>query len=477
MRYRSRSEKMRWTMLVVVLGVLGVLAFFYPQELLAKKTPKKAKIGNSRLPQTPSPALIPGTLPEMNSPGFWIGRHPFPDKTILNEQQINALNQAIRTDLKISYDLSSYSAVYPGQELLTALDRDFAGVSRLQLYRSCGTPVSKTLLSTLKDNMDTGKIPAEIKVGFGFVTRSADLRALPVLEGFYRARVKRDFDRLQTSILDIGTPVAVLHTSANGRFQYVVAPHGEGWAESSRIAPCSFENLRDHLKKPDFVVVTSAKGDIYLNREMTEFHDRARMGQRFPLIRDLGDRVEISIPGIARRDEEPFISAFIRKREVNEGYLPYTPRTIILQAFEFLNDPYGWGDMNGEPDCSSFIRGVFATVGIELPRNSAFQSRSGRPLGAFEKDLSPERKIDLLTKYAAGGITLLKMPGHIMLYLGSVDGSPYIIHGLYGYRDCLGKKEVFRVVNRIVITDLNLGKATRFGPFINRIDTVRTIDQ
>lgn len=471
---RSRSEKIRWTLLAVV---LGVLAFFYPQDLLAKKTPKKAETGNYLLPRMPSPALIPGTLPEMNSPGFWIGRHPFPDRTILDEQQIEALNHAIRTDLKISYDLSSYPAVYPGKELLTALNRDLEGISRLQLYRSCGTPVSRTLLSSLKHNMDTGKIPAEIKVGFGFMARSAYMRALPILEGFYRARVKRDFDHLQTSILNIGTPVAVLHASADGRFRYVVAPHGEGWTESSRIVPCSFESLRDYLQKPDFVVVTSAKGDIYLNREMTEFHDRARMGQRFPLIRELDDRVEIGIPSTARGGEAPFISAFIRKREVNRGYLPYTPRTIILQAFEFLNDPYGWGDMHGEPDCSSFIRGVFATVGIELPRNSAFQSRSGRPLGAFERDLSPERKIELLNQYAVGGITLLKMPGHIMLYLGSVDGSPYIIHGLYGYRDCLGKKEVFRVVNRIVITDLNLGKATRIGPFIKRIDTVRTIDQ
>ncbi len=40
-----------------------------------------------------------------------------------------------------------------------------------------------------------------------------------------------------------------------------------------------------------------------------------------------------------------------------------------------LNQPYGWGDMYGEQDCSRFLQMVFATVGIMLPRDSKDQAQ------------------------------------------------------------------------------------------------------
>jgi hypothetical protein len=427
--------------------------------------------------QVIAPALIEGTRSEMNSAGYWIGRHPYPDKLIVDPKGIKELNETIRNDLRISYDLSSYPATYPGHDLLSALQKDYAAISRLRLFQSGGAPVAKAHLSTIKENMAMGKIPSEISVRFGFVTKGADLRSLPVAEGFYQARVKRDFDQLQTSILDIGTSVAVLHTSANGKWHYVVAPLGEGWMEGSRLALCPSEAMRAYLKKTDFVVITSVKGDLYLNREMTNFYDRTRMGQRFPMVQDRGEAVEISIPGNNGNGSACFTSAFIRKKEVNRGYLPYTPRTIILQAFEFLNDPYGWGDMNGEQDCSSFIRGVFATVGIELPRNSQFQSKAGRLLGTFGRGIPLDQKREILSVQGIGGITLLGMTGHIMLYLGSVDGNPYAIHGLYGYHDKANNKESFIVVKRFVVTDLNLGRSSRIGPILKRVHTVTIIER
>ena len=433
--------------------------------------------GTAAPSQVVAPALIEGTRAEMNSPGYWIGRHPYPDKLILDIKGIQELNAAIRDNLKISYDLSSYPATSPGADLLSALQKDCAAISRLRLFHAGGAPVTKAHLSSIQENMAMGKIPLEISLRFGFVTRGADLRSLPVAEGFYKARLRRDFDHLQTSILDLGTPVAILHTSADGKWHYVVAPLGEGWMEGSRLTLRPFEEMRAYLKKTDFVVITSVKGDLYLNREMTSFYARARMGQRFPLLRDVGDAVEISIPGNNGNSSSVFTSAFIRKKEINRGYLPYTPRTITLQAFEFLNDPYGWGDMNGEQDCSSFIRGVFATVGIELPRNSQFQSKAGRSIAAFGREISLDQRREILSTRGVGGITLLGMPGHIMLYLGSVDGNPYAIHGLYGYHDKVNHKESFIFVNRIVVTDLNPGKSSRNGPLLKRVNVVTAIER
>ena len=299
---------------------------------------------------------------------------------------------------------------------------------------------------------------------------------LPTADGLYPARVSREFDRLQNSTLDIGTPVAILHTSSDRSWHYVVAPSGEGWVRSSQIATCAFEDMKAYVRATNFIVITAVKGDLYLNRGMTVYASHARMGQRFPLRQDHGDVVEIVLPDRKPDGSVHMIPAFLRKRDVHAGYLPYTPRTIIYQAFEFLNSPYGWGDRNGEQDCSSFIRGVFATTGIDLPRNSLSQSQTGRALEGFSRETPMDQKIALLQTRGIGGITLLRMTGHIMLYLGTVDATPYAIHGIYGYHTRIKNNDAVYVVNRIVVTDLNLGEETRIGPFLERIDRVRMVE-
>ncbi len=50
-----------------------------------------------------------------------------------------------------------------------------------------------------------------------------------------------------------------------------------------------------------------------------------------------------------------------------------------------LNQPYGWGDMYGEQDCSRFLQMVFATVGISLPRDSKDQAQVSNSVVDFDE--------------------------------------------------------------------------------------------
>jgi hypothetical protein len=413
----------------------------------------------------------------MNTAGFWIGIHPFPDRVILDGPSIREMNAAIRSDLKILYDLRSFPASLPGADIVRALERDLSSLRLRPLYSSAGKRMDSSTVSAARANMAPATVPAEIRVQFGFVIRSSQQRALPSTTGLYLARSNQDFDRLQVSVLDAGTPLAILHTSRDGRWYYVTAPHGEGWVESDAVSLCPFPSLRDYLARPEFIVVTAVKADIFLDPKLTSYKDRIRMGMRLPLLQETGDNVEVLLPSRGQDGQCSFVSGFIRKKDVYRGYLPYTPRNIILQAFEFLNEPYGWGDLNGEQDCSTFIRNVFATVGIELPRNSLFQSRTGRPMHPLEKEGMEGDKGSLLALRGIGGITLLRMKGHIMLYLGSANGVPYAIHAIWGYRQKDKRREVTRVVNRVVVTSLSLGKGTRAGSFLDRIDTTRVMER
>ncbi len=167
--------------------------------------------------------------------------------------------------------------------------------------------------------------------------------------------------------------------------------------------------------------------------------------------------------------------AFIARRDVSEGYLSYTPRTAITQAFKLLDAPYGWGDLDGGQDCSRFIRMVFATMGFDLPRNSAGQARAGLSIAEFDESSLPSQKAAVIESRGCGGIALLYLKGHVMLYLGSVEGRSYVIHATSGYRERKGAHEVFLPLGRVVVSDLSLGEGTARGSLLERIRAVRLL--
>ena len=167
------------------------------------------------------------------------------------------------------------------------------------------------------------------------------------------------------------------------------------------------------------------------------------------------------------------VPGFVAAVDIHEGYLPYTPRQILTQAFKMLYQPYGWGGMYGAQDCSKFLQEIFATIGIELPRDSKNQIQAGESLAKWETSTPGADKTRVLAESAIGGITLLGMKGHILLYLGTVDGQPYAIHSMWAYRQPgVGKDNVF-VLNRVVVSDLSLGEGSKRGSLLDRLNAGR----
>ena len=151
-------------------------------------------------------------------------------------------------------------------------------------------------------------------------------------------------------------------------------------------------------------------------------------------------------------------------------------RNIIEQAFKLLNEPYGWGDMFGEQDCSGFICEVFSTFGITLPRNSGTQAKIGDIRGKFNDSTSVNEKINVIKEKGIPGVTLLRKNGHIMLYLGLYNDNPYIIHETWAYPKKLGLKERKILINKVVVSDLFLlGENTSAGSPIERINVITNV--
>jgi len=423
------------------------------------------------------PGMLPGTTRDMKTAGYWIERHPFPDRVIMDSAEIASLNRQIIGELEVRKDLRELPESYPSSKIRDRAQMVMEWFTSRTRYTKRGRQVGRSFTRTMERTMALDTLPEEVPLRLGVVSRYAHQRVFPTQDKIYTKLGDIDFDDLQNSALDVGTPVAVAHESADGRWYYVIDEMSEGWIETERVAILDRSAVDLFLNPKRFVVVTAPKAVIYRDREMTDYHEYVRTGVRLPLAADISGTVaEIVIPLQDRGENASLGRGFVKKDSIHAGYLPYTARTIIEGAFALLNEPYGWGGMYGEQDCSRFIQQVFATVGIDLPRNSSKQAQVGRLIAEFDDTTQQDEKERIIVDGAAGGTSLLYMRGHIMIYLGSTAGKAFAIHDTWGYRQKTWRGDIVRVIARVAVTDLHLGTGSRRGDYLRRIISVRTIE-
>ncbi len=419
--------------------------------------------------------LLRGTAAAMNGSGYWIARHPAPDEPILDEAGVAELNAAIRARGTVR-DLSSWTPP-AAAELAKELRDSVAWVRRLTVYRADGRKVggqaAEAFLAPLVRLMDIEAAPSG-SAGYGFLVDQTDLRALPTAEALFDGPGDPYIDNLQASSLEPGQPVVILHRSADDAWRYVAAEFASGWVPASAVAAAD-EAAFARRYRAQAVTVVSDRADLFADEPLTRFALYVRMGTRLLLSgEERGGTIGVSLPerdaGGGLRERTLWVDA----DDVARGPLPYTPRTIYRQAFRLLNAPYGWGGSFGQQDCSQFLCQVFATVGVTLPRNSARQAKVGTPLPSFRADLGDEEKRASLAEGGLGGATFLRFPGHIMLYLGEVNGEPYAIHSTWAYAEKRGIRERTRLVNRVVVSDLRLGSGKK-GSHLHRLTDVAIV--
>ncbi|HNW91893.1 MAG TPA: SH3 domain-containing protein [bacterium] len=435
-----------------------------------------------------APTLTPGTVPAMNTPGYWIGKLAEPDRLLMTADEIDSLNARVRTELKTVADIGAYPATLQGAALRRELQGTWAEMARQELW--CGDDGAVTddaFYAAIAQTMNIAAIPDTVTTRFALVTAYADQRVLPTDEVLCAEPGDVNFDELQNSAYDIGTPLAVVHASADGRWLYAVAPLSNGWIAADRVAFCTRAELHSYLAMGPRVVATAAKADMYSDRALRIPYHSIRLGTWLPSGKATGvltgaalaewqdmTILTVTVPMRMTDGTMQLTRKFMRRDEGHEDFLPLTSRSLIQTAFTMLNTPYGWGDMYGEQDCSRFIQQVFAVHGVQFPRNSTAQGQVGTAL-PLTRETPAEEKNTLLAMRGIGGATVLELNGHIMLYLGSVDGKPFVIHDIWGYRTPSPTGDVVHAINKVAVTSLELGRGSRRGALIERIRTARQI--
>ena len=83
---------------------------------------------------------------------------------------------------------------------------------------------------------------------------------------------------------------------------------------------------------------------------------------------------------------------------------------------------------------------------------------------------------DIINNRLIPGITIIQIPGHIMLYIGDYKNEHYVIHDLFGTKIKRNNKLYNLIINKVEVTPLSLGKDTKGQSLTERIKSINIIE-
>lgn len=258
------------------------------------------------------------------------------------------------------------------------------------------------------------------------------------------------FDYNQNSLIKINTPVLVSHLSKDKAWAYIESSIVGGWVEINSIAFVNDEFIKN-FKTTNYYVSVKEKFPIY----DPIFREYVKVATIFP---KKGDKYIIA----KKDDNQNAIITYIdlQNDEIEAMPVSFNSANRIKLLNELLEEPYGWGGLLNNRDCSSFTQDFFAPFGKFLHRNSKAQTTNGKFLDM--SNLSLDEKKEFMKKHGVPFSTLVYLKGHIMLYVGIKNNEPLVVHNVWSVRlkDDTGRK-YRHIIGKATITTLEPGKGMK----------------
>ena len=287
------------------------------------------------------------------------------------------------------------------------------------------------------------------------------------------------FDYMQNSTLWVGTPVAVIHISQDGQWAFVQTRLVSGWARVSHLATVDAAFIRAWQSRPMMAFVQDNVALFVGDRPADAVSGGAislvtHVGTVLPLSRATAalrepksPHVLVHVPLRAADGKAIMATALAPIYAARQKPMYLTPQNLALVGNAMMGQPYGWGGMFLQRDCSAAMHDLFAPFGIWLPRNSRPQGAMGRRLDLA--GLAPAQKEERIARDGIPFFSLVSMPGHVGLYLGTFPVTdekqtrdvPVMFHNVWGLRVVDGTGENRRegrgVIGKAVVTSLRPG--------------------
>lgn len=417
------------------------------------------------------------------SPEFWVARQRDADAVILDSSAITAQNVKLMRIDDSMHDLRALPATLERAQVAKWIE-DLSSPPDEPLFDVDGATVPGATIDALVANRNLDAIAAQQPTHYGLVVQRAALRSFPTQLRVFSERGDTDIDRFQESALFPGTPVAIVHTSADGDWLFVVSPRYAAWVQHQFIAQGSKDAVFGYADQAPHRVVTGAKVETVFTREQPQVSElQLDMGVQVPLATLPADQPvngqhpytswTLQLPIRKGDGTLDFAPALLQKNaNTAAAVLPLTRANTIRQAFKFLGERYGWGHAYNGRDCSGFVSEVYHSMGVLLPRNTSDQSVSPA-LNRVHFEPADARAKRMVEVAALQVGDLIYIPGHVMMVIGRIGDVPYVIHDTSGgsYLGADGQVHSMHL-NAVSMTPLTPLRFNATQDYIDRITNI-----
>ncbi len=392
----------------------------------------------------------PGVTAEAETLAHWITRVPAPDAALVGERE--------RARLRVQAGEIAGGPRDPwGPEITSAglLDHVRGRIVATRRDLADGTSVEAEPGAIAQADIVAGG--AEPVDHARLVVRESQLACTPTLVGIYHPPVDEAFDRNLCTTLHPGELVRVLAKADKGEWLLVHAGHTTGWVRQDGLSKRVSED--DRIAWRAARVAHPRRDDV-----RTQGGVPVRLGVALPVRGQTADAITVWVAGADGPVEDTVASS-----DVTLGPAVLTRRELYTRAFAEIGAPYGWGGKDGARDCSQFLLDLFAGFGVPLGRHSSVQA--GQGIETIDvAGWSDADKLAAIDAAAERGVVLLYMPGHVMLDVGRDGERRFAISSIAEYVvPCEGGGETLYRLDRVAVTDLELGRGSARGAFVERI--------
>lgn len=379
------------------------------------------------------------------------------DNLIMNKSSIDIWNSQ-NDDINIGYTISKNELINKIDSLsIISFSKRFIKTDDKKLFEADTHYYNKLI-----ENINYNNIETENIVEYGIILARTPLKTWPTMDEAF-SNQSSAYDRFLESTLYPYEPIAILHESKDKKWLFVKMYNYEGWVQKEDVAYTSFNILNLLINNHNFIVITEPKAYTkYSNRELD-------MGCTFPLLKKNNEYFTVLCPQKRADNSLYFTFGYIPIEYGSINYLPYTQKNTLSQAYKFIDEPYGWGGMNGYRDCSALVMDIYRSMGIKLKRNTD-QQEIMSPINISVSEISESDKRKQLKTLPAG--SLIFMNGHVMLYIGEYENTHYILHDTPGYYDDYG----YHPINSVTVTEVDI-RNSQGNTYISQFTTFLYISE
>ena len=383
---------------------------------------------------------LPDVTSEMSYPSYWTDENDL----LMTYEEIEKLNEeTVSAKGTNMFDLKNQPEVIDGIALNEAILKSSQADAQYYLgwtYFESTEKATQEDYDKIIKNTQNPDAKKQQKVLYGVATKRTELRTFPDPIAIWDDPTDSDFDYQHLAAVRVNEPVVITSKSKDGKYYLAKSICCSGWISADSVAICKDKDewiSAWDIKNDDALVVWGDK--IFTENSIVGEKTSdlmLTMGTVLELAKDINPNELIDnrsaynnfvvwIP--VRNDDGTYskkLTLISEHKKVCAGYMPLTKENISKVVLSALGNTYGWGGSLYSDDCSGYMRNVYKCFGMELARNTTWQS--SMPMAKVDMQYMPrEDRIRFLDALPFG--TILYFSGHEMMYLGERNGNYYVI--------------------------------------------------